>query len=722
MVFSEGAAQSTNRQQFKHNRVNYLESIVPDLYLEDDIAASSVYIGLEDQIINTHITFAANINRFFPISSTNTYPSMDNVSGISPFFCKQTELTHISPFEFERDIMSPLGRSMSEFTTSADFQTFLTSELQPRIKLNGITSSLGHNDLLSHLGWFYILNVSGSPFSPSTYVTQQLNRLFIGETLETVDGINGVTETLWRNYSTCSLISNLKLIPPIFLSSTSFYGSGTQQLESLKTLNSVIYSPLDIDVEDYKVETAFHDYIFSGLYLKNLESAGPFRRLMKALSYSIHDVDDQIETLKLIYNIHSCPDKYLPYVAELIGWTLVGHNPDRWRLQLRNAVDIYKATGTKQGLTMAVDSMFTDNVFDLSSNVVELYESYIPYLLYYSLNTATPIFSSFDSWTKSVATNFGVSDYSPSNMDTNIRYVVDYILYKTILTYPTFFRYGGLEFPIGDPNFQFYYRDRVYPIPPWEDIEYYKTSELNQNLLDNLGFELQALGVPAPFVNLFKHYTGTYTLSSTNDLLMSNNSWLFFTSSLQFAPNYQEIMNNFQGTKVKYLSLWNGKSSHFSLNFQASAFSFNKFSLDTSSSLAFIDALRMTNKFIPAHSIPNAKLILNTTDQASAIDNRCNILSPFVSDYLNSSGTLGSSLVVGFVASGVDMLRGAASAIFKKQAANDLADPAITFQASAIFKPRNSIRRRNYHNLIPRHYFFIRSGFSNIGPYEAPLE
>ncbi len=721
MVFSEGAAQATNRKQFKVNRADYLESVIPDLYLDDDIAASSTYISLEDSIINTHITFAANVSKIIPITSNAAYPNMNNASGLAPFFCKQTESTHITPFLFEKDIMYPLGRSLSEFTTSADFKLFIDNELLPATRLNVPTSSLTHTDLLARLGWFYILNTCGTPYAPSSYVSNQLATIYTGNTLRTVDGINGLTEYIWRNYGSCGLLSNLKLIPSLFLSGTTTFTSGAQELDNLKVLNNVLYSPLDIDVEDYKVETAFYNYIYNGTLLNNQESAGPFRKLIKALSYSIQDMDNEIEILRLLYNIHSCPEKYLPYVADLIGWNLVGHNSERWRLQLKNAVNIYKANGTKAGLKLAVDSMFTDNVFDLSSNIVELYESYIPNLLYYALNTYNTALSSFDSWTKTAATNYGVSDYSTSSMDTNIRYVIDYILYKTILTFPDSFKFNAQTFPIGDPDFVFYYRDRIYPIPPWEEIQYYKACDLSPNILNYLSFELNALGVPTTFTNAFKYYVNSYSTSATDDLYLSN-GWLLFTSSLQFAPNYQDIMNNFQGNKVKYLSLWSGKSSHFALNFQASSFTFDKFSLDVSSSLAFIESLRIANKFIPAHSIPDAKLILNTNDQVSSQDNWCVQLSPLQLDYLNSSGALGSSLLIGFTASGLDMLNGAASAIFKRTSANQLSDPFISSGVGigVVTRARNTLRRRNYHNLLPKHYLMTRSGFSMPGPMEVP--
>ena len=193
----------------------------------------------------------------------------------------------------------------------------------------------------------------------------------------------------------------------------------------------------------------------------------------------------------------------------------MGHEPTRWRLQLRNAVKIYKAKGTKSAIQLAADSLFADSTFALSSNITELHESYIPYLLYYALNTGTTLFSSTASWTQDKANALGVSGYTTSNMDVNIRYVVDYILYKAATKFPELFFIGKEPFRVGDPDFIFSYRGNINQTPPWEGFKFYKDCMVSQELLDFLQNELACFGVASNLAAGINSYISRFTVDST---------------------------------------------------------------------------------------------------------------------------------------------------------------------------------------------------------------
>jgi hypothetical protein len=48
-----------------------------------------------------------------------------------------------------------------------------------------------------------------------------------------------------------------------------------------------------------------------------------------------------------------CPEKYLKFLAGMIGWKLIGADVDSWREQIKAAPLLYKVRGTKRGLLLA---------------------------------------------------------------------------------------------------------------------------------------------------------------------------------------------------------------------------------------------------------------------------------------------------------------------------------------------------------------------------------
>jgi hypothetical protein len=281
---------SSPRKYSKRNFVEILELITPDLYKTEDLALSSVELDPISEIINTNIRAAANISTVLSLSAVpnSQTSSLNNISGISQYFVKQNELTNITPYLFETKILLPLSASIVNFDTSAEFQNYLSGTLLPLIipatetqagaleeNISTLSSLSVHNYLVDALGWFYFLNTSadgGLSFDPSSYVLSSLNKLYLGKNLETVDGVKGFANFIWRNYTTCSTFSNLGLLPIAFASGASdailtasdgsiaTYTSGIQKLENLETLLDVIYSPAYMDQQDYRVQDALNSY------------------------------------------------------------------------------------------------------------------------------------------------------------------------------------------------------------------------------------------------------------------------------------------------------------------------------------------------------------------------------------------------------------------------------------------------------------------------------
>lgn len=487
-----------NQKKRNYTRTNYVElvqSLTPSFYQTEDINLSGTEVDILSKIINSHITIADNIESVIPLSTVNTAVTalpggvdpnlnyLNTIQGIAQYFIKQYELTKINPYLFELKILLPLGYRFSDFNTEAEFSQFLEDFLLPKIippttsdstclenniaVLSSLTedsnASSVHNYLIDALGWFYFLNTSGSgdfSYSPSSYVKEKLTKVYLGESLETVDGIKGLTELVWRNYNDVSLFSELKLIPDEFVSSVAdsittdaegilpVYTSGTQKLQQLNTLNDIIYSPLFIDQQDYRVKEAFDDYINSNLLLNNKTSKGPFRKFCNMLGYFFGDINNDVEKISTIYDIDNIDDDKLQYLANHIGFNLRGFSPSKWRQQLRNAVDIYKKSGTLASIQAAVDTLVTNSIFDLSGKVVELHESYLPYLIWYTLATECPFLKNLQIWTASKAAEYGIKEHDQDNLENSIKLVVDAILLDLYKKCSDHFIFEGIEMPV----------------------------------------------------------------------------------------------------------------------------------------------------------------------------------------------------------------------------------------------------------------------------------
>ena len=378
------------RKYYKTNFVDLVELITPEVYRTEDLALSGTEVNPISQVINASINVAANISNVIPLSgvANSQTSALGSIDGISQYFVKQNKLTNITPFLFESKILLPLGTTLANYDTSADFAAYLSGTLLPMIipptltqvnplqanittlsSLTGdVNASSVHNYLVDALGWMYFLNTSadgGLDYSPSSYVLSSLNSLYLGKTIETVDGAKGLTEYLWRNNETCSFGA---YIPADFVSGTAdgiteasagilpTYTSGTQKLDALQTLMDVVYSPLYIDEQDYTVKSAFDDYIDASLLLSNNVAKGPHRKFTNLLGYEFADLTNEVENIGLIYDIENVKDEHIQYIADLIGFKLRGNSASKWRHQLRIALDLYKQSGTLGAIQAAINA------------------------------------------------------------------------------------------------------------------------------------------------------------------------------------------------------------------------------------------------------------------------------------------------------------------------------------------------------------------------------
>lgn len=707
---------------FKRNFVDVLDILTPKLYLEEDLSLSGIELSPIDNIIESHINLAKNFNSVFNISGVGKGAEFTSFSGVGQFFIKQNNLTNITTKEFEEKILSPLGKSLKDFNTSAEFRSYVEQTLLPNIRLNKptylfnlATQASAHDYLLNTLSWMYILNTSAQgnlAFQPSTLVANRIvDNIYYSDTVTLNEALKDVTTYIWKNYTTCSLFPSIRLIPTAFLSGTGRYVSGTQQLDKLHTLIDVIYSPLFADAKDTRVRDIFELYNSTNKFAKATVRAGPFSKFLRALSYSIYDIDDQVSRLNLLYDIDKCPEEYLPRIADLIGWELLGVDPNKWRMQLKNASTIYKAKGTKKALKLALDATFGETSFDVSSEITELYESYIPNLLYYCLATDCSALKDHSTWTlsKAIAAGVPTSSYSYTDMDHNIKTVVDSIIQEAYFSYPQNFSIGGVPY---NPDTLYDYRGTVRNIPPWELVKYYRYCDLDVRMINFFEQRLLSLGVSPSLVSGFVSYIKQNTIQGSTTLSVKN-GWLLFTSGVNYPPNRDSILRNFEKDKVKYLPLWNSKSSSFNLSLDASSFEFNTYAKSIFTSNGLKSLIRTIYEFTPAHAIPLVDLGISDQDTADYDESICNTVNYSLSSDLFS----GSSIVAGYAKQSMQM--SSLNRTFSRTDVDSLADTVFLNGSSISDLDRTNTRRRNYQNLINKSGWYDRTGFNMPGYYAA---
>ncbi len=841
---------SNPRNYSKRNYVELVELITPEVYQQKDLELSGTELNPVSDLINRHVLVGDNISNIISISGVEDTQtsSLGNISGIAQYFVKQNELTKINPFLFETKILLPLNSSLSNFDTSAEFRSYLSGTLLPQIipasqthpgsleenitTLSALTSnsdaSSVHNHLVDTLGWFYFLNTSadgGLTYSPSSYVLESLNTLYTGNTLGTLEGIKGLTEYLWKNNETCSFGS---YIPTSFVSGAAdavldtsdgvvaTYTSGTQKLDALNTLVEVVYSPLYIDQQDFAVKNAFDSYMDAGTELDDLVSKGPHRKFTNMLGFQFADLSDEVENIGLIYDIEGSPDDQLQYLAQLIGYKLRGNSPAKWRHQLRLAIDLYKKSGTLSAMQTAIDTLIQDSTFDLSGKIEELWESYIPFLIWYSLGTESSLFHSLETWTPRASLEGGVLAYNTSSLEENIKLVTDSILLDAYKADPDQFTFFGDRWPVcefytldkegceeerycivnepemkpfyahietedgyqaykdlyrglgygkaweasytdgplgrgvylagqsarldeadqiepifikfrGDLEFFFNYRGKInYPIPPFDEIKYYKECSVTKKIVDTIVARLKCFMVTPSFADQVGDYIVENAATEETDL-GALNEFLFFFKTPQTAPNFNDVMMSISDYEKNLLPLWNGKSSHLFLNFKDTDFDFSKTTLEGDGKYALYEAARVTREFAPAHAIPRVNLTASAEDPfvVSAVDydyigldredDRAGYTSASIlSNYESSGAAMSFATGGGDDGRGSDGGRGGLNT-FKRDKANQITDPILsgtTIITDTGSVSRRALRRRNLKYLLPHEGYYDRTGFN----------
>lgn len=702
-----GKTYLRNKNFFKRDYFEALKYILPGYLYEDDVSGTPKSSDLVDTIINSHIDIADNFSSILNVSTLESFES------ISPYFVKQNELTKISTNTFEDKILYYFNKKFKDFQSPDQFSQFIEDTVISSITLNnpdtdrfseiGSASAI-HSYLITNLSWLYFLNTSGPSYNPSSYVRDLLvSSTYAGKDITLLDGINGLTEYVWRNASASYYPSS------IFSSGTRSDLSGTQQLDKLKTWNNIIYSPLFSDKSDFRVRDKIETYADSKLKSSKKIEDGPFAKLIRALSFFAYDIDNDTEQISTLYDLEDCPDDYLPLIAQLIGWDLFGNDPKRWRLQLRNAVPIYKAIGTRKAVQSTVNTIFPKNTFPIQGRITELWESYVPYLIYYALATESSYFKGFDTWTADLANKMNIEKYSTSDMDENIRLAVDRIILEVVIQFPDKF---PIDSWIDTFNSVFNYRGRNYSIPPFEEYPYYVNIELDSDMVAFLSDRLACFGVRKEFALDVSSYITQNALTSDDEPRLG--SWLIFTSGYNAPPNLDNLIKNLNDNRFDYASLWSGKSSHFKLVLQSSEFDFTKNNLDdtgTGDSVKFLS--QAVAKTSPAHSIPIITLEITNSDSPDSFNYQSSCL-PYV--YMDreeiSAGAGGNKYSKGIFLDTYKRDINTDGNVIGRAATQSLVSPELLNVSTITGVDRNTARRRSFEKAMPFNGYYDRTGFN----------
>lgn len=673
-----------SKNYYKRNYEEALEVITPSFYLEEDSALSGIEIDPIIQVINGHIKACNNISSILDVSTLGT------LSGITPYFVKQNKLTDIAAEEFQRNILDSLGVKLGNFGTSGEFKTYLEDTLLPTITLNAPTA-FTNEYLIDSLSWMYFLNTSGTNYNPSSDVSLYLaTRFYSDEKVTVTDGVEIFTKYLWYHYDSLSSVDP-GIIPSNFLSGNGTYTSGTQGLDNLLTLVKIIYNTSFSDLEDTKVKDLFEAYITNGTLSTDTTSKGSFYRFIRSIAVAISDVNDSVNDIEAIYNIEKCPAYQLPLIANLIGWNLFGEDETSWRLQLRNAVGVYKRKGTKAGIQLAIDSVLPSNDFEVSSILTTLYESYVPYIIQYCLATGSDYFKNLNTWTKELADKTGVKYYSNTSLEENLKHVVDFILLGLVTEHNENFIFNNEVF---DLDCKYTYRGKTYTIPPFDEEKFYINSKLSNSLLNDLRKKLDCFGVDPDLSTSAIDYITNNTIGSEEQIAI-NGGFIFFTSSFQNPPNYADLVSNLEVNSLDSIGLWSSKSSHFNIFLDTSAYDFSSLNLEADTGKAVVELARTVEEFSPANAIPNVSLFTDLSSVATYLESLCSILCNNEEEFNSCT----------YESSGVDM--SIASSVFIEEDSSGL-----ILESCAVSVPRNAIRRRGFQNLFKSKEVYDRTGFN----------
>lgn len=646
--------KGAGQEHFKANYIEIIKRIVPDYYEETEYNLFGQEEDLQYRVLGSILYLANNVSSLIgrPTTYNLQVSSFSGNESYVPYFVPFNNLTDVSPTTYETYVLKPLGKTFGSFTSKGEFSDFLLTSALPHTEFNRIsahfaqqfsatvdpnitTASSVSNTLIDKLGWAYLLNTSGSIVDSNSVGVSSflyssiMDNIYYGKRLKTSDGVKNLFKWMYTNAkgggSDWSTVTN-SFLPIPFSSPSStytsalgkpvnFYASGGQLVSALETLVGVWVN------EDDPNSLYFRDIVNAsllGFNVNRMENAGPMSKMLKALAYGFYDVQTSVRDIQYLLDIEQCPEEFLQYLGRYLGWTFFSDDPDKWRDQLRQAIYLYKAKGTKRAIANAINMVIPSSVYNPVapvSGLQELWESYVPNLLYYAIKTETLIgrdnqeYLKFkQGWNQALASSgipMAVTNYDPTDPDKNIRFAVDAVLELLNEEYG-YLDIGGIPYKETDfwkaqeargdeqQRYRGYqYRDATLRIPPWEESRFYQNCAVGPNMdmfirsvssILSREYDRAGCGVtPSAANTVAKYISSSVSIKNQDGILEpgwgANNAFKFMTSSLQLPYNYKEVIKEGDLESMSVFDYWNSKSSevHSKLHLSSIDFSSNDF-------------------------------------------------------------------------------------------------------------------------------------------------
>ena len=601
---------SRDKRDQAHFRSNYIEVVernIPEFYSEKEYQLYGEEKDLSYTFLNGLLSLVYNASSVIPIPDTVT-----QVSSLYKYFNPESRLTRVSSDDFTRFVLKPLGKSISGFRNREEFEGFLETSALPSIHLNNVTTQFAQSfsatvdvdvdgvpaveaELLNRLGLLYILNTSGIQTGLTTDLSSIVlssisDKIYFGKEYTETDAIQNIYEYVWRNREVAGFLDNNlnAILPHPWRMSTSEASdlesfSGTLPLDTLMTMVKIWIDPTE-DASN-RFTTLLSDSL-AGIMHERRETAGPFSKFVRALSYGIYDLEVLTRDIRDLLDIEECPDEFLDHLARYIGWQFISDNPDTWRSQLRAATYAYKAKGTRNAIEYVAGLFVPSSLYtpaNDTSGLQELYESYLPNLIYYLIKTESPLREEQDlrpiltSWADKLS-QIGVEvtlNYDPNNYDNSIRFLVDAILeylhHKFGLITINQKDYRESEFWTAQKNPGYFHRGKLCAIPPWEDSRFYQNVGIREVYLTELSSimirnkEEFGLGIASDMATKFTSYVTSSIFPDIDPVLApgfgANNGFKFFTVNPELPINYKEVIQRGEIESTAMFDYWNSKSS-----------------------------------------------------------------------------------------------------------------------------------------------------------------
>ena len=590
--------RGNSQKYFKYNYIDQVQHLVPELYDELDFRLYGEEEDVNYAVLGKLLRAIKHIDGLLPVSG-NT-----ETSTLYQYYLPENKLTRVTPQKFSEKILRADKKQWSDFKNQGEFLHYVSGSLLPKIRANdaqtswasGVSSyvdrttsdaGLVQQYLVDHLGLLYFLNTSGGPGldPPSALITSALGDVFYGDTFDEEAGTKLLFEYFWLNRETSAGFQEYLPHPwnQVSAYQAGNYTSGTQMLESLKTLIGTWTTQQDENSLFLKDSL---ELSILGQTPKRMESKGAMAKFLKAIAYGFYDIKSLVTDIGDLLDIERCPSDFLDYLAHYVGWKLLTDDVDKWRNQLRQAIYVYKSKGTRNSIDYVLNELIPSSIFDPNntvSGVTETWESYLPNLMYYLIRTASPVSKDMTSLQATVndwrdyanRNNLDIPVHMGTDIDSSCRFLVDALLHYLHINHGMI-RIGNIDYTetpfwTNQPDPSYFHRGKHISVPPWEHDRFYLNSRITPRLVLDLsgffqsptdGFGLQVpSGIVGQFATLLRDVVEVKDDGDTPLAWGDNQAFKFFTSSQQLAPNYKEIIAEGDIESASLLDYWNSKSS-----------------------------------------------------------------------------------------------------------------------------------------------------------------